>query len=71
MNGWIISGIATILSLLAYWLYGNRDQKAPIFGLLAGLLWIGYIVRFGQWPLLLPTGMRIVIDARNLYHMTE
>ena len=69
MNGWIISALATSLSLAAAWLYGNKDARAPAIMLIVCLLWVIYDVMFQQWPLLLPAALNIIIQIRNLYRM--
>ena len=68
-NGWIISVLATSLYLVAMWLYGDSDKRAPLVALVVCLLWVAYDVAFQQWPLLLPTILNIGIQGRNLYRM--
>lgn len=62
---WLLAILGTSLALIALWLYGNKDKRAPIFGLFACACWVVYDIRYDQWPLLLPTAINIIVTLRN------
>jgi len=66
---WIISSLATAVSIVSTWLYGNQSRKAPWYGLVMCLIWVYYDIKYDQLPLLLPTFLTMTIQIRNLIKM--
>jgi len=69
MMAWGISACATGLALVALWLYGDGNKRAPIIWLAVCLCWVVYDILFEQWALLLPTALNIIVQIRNLRRM--
>jgi len=66
---WILSISATLVAMMASWLYGNKTHRAPILALAAIALWVVYDVYNAQWPLLIPCAVNAVIQTRNFFRM--
>jgi len=66
---WVISTVATGLSIVASWLYGDKSWKAPIVDLVARSIWVVYVIGYDQSPLLIPVTINIVLSVRNLIKM--
>ena len=64
---WALSIIATIIALYSVWLYGNKSIYAPIFGIVACLLWAIWDISFDAIPLLIPTFFNAIIQTRNYF----
>lgn len=69
LTPWLISAIATELSMVSSWMYGNKSWKAPIVSLIVISIWVYYDIRYGQLPLLIPSAINAVISIRNLIKM--
>ena len=46
--GYVISVTATGIGLCSLWLYGNKDRRAPVLGLIVCSLWVLYDVIFSS-----------------------
>ena len=65
-TNWIIATTATGLQVVALWLYGNNDKRAPVCGLIAIGLWAIYNCLNGQWLLMPQLAVGVIVALRNL-----
>ena len=42
----------SIFTLITIWLCGNKDERAPVMGVISELGWLSWIVIFEHWGLL-------------------
>jgi nicotinamide riboside transporter PnuC len=62
----IIEYAASAMSLYVFYLYGNKDIKAPLFGIINQILWLTFPFITKQWGLLIGAVFFMGIQIRNL-----
>ena len=62
---------ASISGITAVYLYGEKSNIAPYFGLLAQVVWLMLTIMMQIWGILIFNGVMMVLHFRNIFRMRE
>tara|TARA_Y100000780_G_C13626774_1_gene394782 strand:+ start:774 stop:1055 length:282 start_codon:yes stop_codon:yes gene_type:complete len=62
---------ASISGITAVYLYGEKSNVAPYFGLLAQVVWLMLTIMMQIWGILIFNGVMMLLHFRNIFRMRE
>ena len=63
--------ITSILTIMTFWLMGNKWKYAPIAGILAQIFWIAFVIMTRSWGLGIAAVFILYIHIINLIKWTR
>jgi hypothetical protein len=58
--------LAALMTMIMFWLMGNKKLAGPIFGILTQVVWIIYATMLESWAMLIVSIIIMVIHIRNI-----
>ena len=62
---------ASLSGITAVYLYGEKSNVAPYFGLTAQVIWLMLTIMLQIWGILLFNGVMMVLHFRNIFRMRQ
>ena len=62
---------ASISGITAVYLYGEKSNIAPYFGLIAQVVWLMLTIMMQIWGILIFNGIMMVLHFRNIFRMRQ
>jgi len=61
--------LAAISAVVTVWVYGNKDNYAPLYGLISNMLWITWAFLSTSYFMLAMCIVFTALHVRNYFHM--
>jgi len=61
--------LAAISAVITVWVYGNKDNYAPLYGMVSNIIWITWSVLSDSYYMLLMCIVFTCLHIRNYFHM--
>ena len=62
---------ASISGITAVYLYGEKSNIAPYFGLIAQVVWLMLTIMMQIWGILIFNGVMMLLHFRNIFRMRQ
>ena len=60
---------AAISAVVTVWVYGNKDNHAPIYGMISNAIWITWSLLSSSYYMLIMCIVFTCLHIRNYFHM--
>mgnify|MGYP003122319091 FL=1 len=61
--------LAAISAVITVWVYGNKDNHAPIYGMISNAIWITWSLLSSSYYMLIMCIVFTCLHIRNYFHM--
>ena len=61
--------LAAISAVVTVWVYGNKDNHAPIYGMVSNAIWITWSLLSSSYYMLIMCIVFTWLHIRNYFHM--
>ena len=61
--------LAAISAVITVWVYGNKDNYAPFYGMVSNAIWITWSVLSDSYYMLIMCVVFTCLHVRNYFHM--
>ena len=65
----ILQLLAAISAVITVWVYGNKDNHAPLYGMVSNITWITWSVLSNSYYMLLMCVVFTCLHIRNYFNM--
>mgnify|MGYP003133335801 CR=1 FL=1 len=65
----ILQFLAALSAVITVWIYGNKNNNAPIYGMISNVIWISWSYVSANYFMLLMSFFFTFIHIRNYIHM--
>jgi hypothetical protein len=67
----VLEFLASIAAIITVWVYGNKNNKAPIIGMIGQMFWWVLTFYSEMWGLIPLNVVMLIIHIRNYFHMKK
>ena len=68
-TNFILEFLASMAAIITVWVYGNKNNRAPVIGLIGQMFWWALTIYGELWGLIPLNIIMIVVHTRNYFHM--
>ena len=61
--------LSAISAVITVWVYGNKDNHAPIYGMISNAIWITWSLLSSSYYMLIMCIVFTCLHIRNYFHM--
>jgi hypothetical protein len=65
----ILQFLAALSAVITVWIYGNKNNNAPIYGMISNVIWISWSYVSANYFMLFMSFFFTFIHIRNYVHM--
>ncbi len=60
---------AAISAVITVWVYGNKDNYAPLYGMVSNIIWLTWTILIESYFMLIMCLVFTGLHIRNFFHM--